>query len=154
MTSDDDTVSTLSIAPDNLTDIGIIGGQDITHEQRRTNLGLVVRETNLPGCKSTPPGKRPDISWIWQHGHKSESREQEGRAGTALAMQSVLYEGSEPQSFEEGHYHRVLFHASQSNNQRLQAYGRRTQLQKRRHRAYRAAKEAHYHRGIWCSRCS
>lgn len=74
ITSDDDTVSTLAIAPDNLTDIGIIGGQDITHEQRKTNLGLVVRETNLPGCKPTPPGKRSDISWIWQHGHKVRVR--------------------------------------------------------------------------------
>ena len=69
MASDACTVSSLTFEPENLTELLLESGLQASHEPRRTNHGLVVREVNLPGCVPTPPSKRPNTSWIWHHGH-------------------------------------------------------------------------------------
>jgi hypothetical protein len=69
MASDDCTDSSLTTEPENLTALLLESGLQVAYETRRTNLGLVVREVNLPGFVPTPPTKRPTTSWVWRHGH-------------------------------------------------------------------------------------
>jgi hypothetical protein len=69
MNSDAFSVSSLTTEPENLTALLLESGLQLEHENRRTNLGLVIRETNLPGFVPTPPSKRPTTSWVWLHGH-------------------------------------------------------------------------------------
>lgn len=69
MASDACTVSSLTFEPENLTELLLESGLQASHEPRRTNHGLVVREVNLPGCVPTPLSKRPNTSWIWRYGH-------------------------------------------------------------------------------------
>jgi hypothetical protein len=69
MNSDAFSVSSLTTEPENLTALLLESSLRLEHENRRTNLGLVIRETNLLGFVPTPPSKRPTTSWVWLYGH-------------------------------------------------------------------------------------
>jgi hypothetical protein len=69
MGSDTCTVSSSTLEPENLTELLLESSLQVSHEPRRTNYGLVVREVNLPGCVPTPPSKRLNTSWIWRYSH-------------------------------------------------------------------------------------